>query len=116
MDPQRFVEQVLDDESLTDGVADDEARLLTAWAIQQVEAKVAAAADTDTASAETAAVRRRCRALAGVVAALYYDEDVDAAARQWKALGNDQDLGLLPDLPVVDGVKQLLNWETERER
>lgn len=116
MDPQRFVEQILDDESLTDGVADDEAQLLTEWAIRQVEAKVAAAADVEAARAATADVRRRCRAVAAVVAAIYYEDDLDAAARQWTGLGHDQDLGPLAGLPVVDGVKQLLDWETELER
>lgn len=115
MEPQRFVERILDDEALTDGIADEEAKLLLRWAVDQVERQVAPLEDPQEASERTQAVRKRCRALADVVESLCYDEDEETAHRRWSELGNHQELAPLRRRSPVVVVEQLLKWESVRE-
>jgi hypothetical protein len=88
LDPRPFIERLLDDEGLTGGLADPEARVLLVGLVERLEKRLAAVADTDTVAAEccTHEVRQRGRKIARLVAALCYETDPVAARGLWSEL------------------------------
>jgi hypothetical protein len=115
MKPQPFVELLLDNESLTDGIGDAEAKLLMDWALSAVEAEVARLDDREEALDVTAAVGKRCRRLAKVAEALCYDEDLPKAQAAMASLGHAHDLAPWLSAEPSAFVRQLLEWEKQIE-
>src|SRR3954453_22041379 len=96
MDAKRFLDHLSGDEGLTDGIADAEAKAILTWVRATVKAVVAKAKDEDAAWKATRDAAERARGITKVVAALCYDEDPLAAAKQWAALGHKETLDGLP--------------------
>lgn len=86
MDVRRNVERILDDEGLTDGLADAEASLLLAAMTDAVERELAGRSPEE-ADAQLEVIRRRGRVLGRIVAYVCYDDRRADAERLWRELG-----------------------------
>ncbi len=79
MRAEAFVSRILDDEGLTDGLNDPEARLLVEWLVQQVET-IAGVADSEPAAwKQVEALCKRARAIRRFVSLWYHAGDHGAA-------------------------------------
>jgi hypothetical protein len=81
MQAEPFVSRVLDDEGLTEGLNDPEARILVEWLVGQAEDVAQEAGDEAAAWKRLEAVCRRARAIRRFVSLWYHSHDQGAAAQ-----------------------------------
>ncbi len=79
MRAEMFVNRVLDDESLTDGLNDPEARLLVEWLVERVEGIADKAESEPAAWKQVQALCKRVRAIRRFVSLWYHTGDRGAA-------------------------------------
>ena len=113
MDAKPFVEHVLDDEGLSDGLADDEAKVLIDWLTAEIERQIPRQPSTEAAWAVTRALAARARRIARVTERLYYQSDAAEAARLWSAGGSTHSLTELSNKDPVKSIAQLIQWEQQ---
>lgn len=111
MDPRRFVERILDDEALTDGLADPEGKLVLEWAVAVIERQVASASNNEEAAAITNTVRKRGRTISRCILAACEDEDTERTQQLLAELGHAG-----RSLPIgaerfQEVTRQLIEWE-----
>lgn len=109
-DAKRLVDRVLDDEGLTDGLGDDEARVLVDWLVLQVEA-AAASQSEENASAACDDLRRRARVIRRIALDLCESGDIESAKARKPQWADRVDR--LPTSDPVAIIRQLLAWEQE---
>lgn len=103
MDPQAFVELVLEDEGLTGDLDEAAASCLVEQMTSAVKSLVAKSADEDEAGIKVAKARKNGRSLARI-AAHFQDGDTDQARQEAAGLGwawPDKRLGNASDLIVA---------------
>jgi len=101
--PAKFLERLSQDEGITGGIADDEAKLLLAALKNELAKQLTgkSAADAEAAYANVAARGRR---LGKIVSAWCYDGQPDEAKRLWAEGGGK---GTLDGLSTDDAVKAM---------
>ena len=103
MDPQAFVELVLEDEGLTGDLDEAAASCLVEQLTSAVKSLVAKSADEDEAGIKVAKARKNGRSLARI-AAHFQDGDTDQASQEAAGLGwawPNKTLGSASDLIVA---------------
>jgi hypothetical protein len=109
MGERELLRSVFEDEALTRGLGDPEARVLVEWLVEQVEAQAGA----PTARAQVLALRRRARAISRFV---YLWSHQGAAAAAYQLAATERFPWPLPTgwLDPVDLMQHILVWESER--
>ena len=114
MRAEPFVSRILDDEGLTGGLNDPEARLLVEWLVGQVEGVARTAASEPAAWRQVEALCRRGLAIRSFVTLWCYRRDPGAAAQlaaaerfAWPLPASDQD-------DPFDILQRILTWEQTR--
>jgi hypothetical protein len=110
---RQLVSQVLDDDALTRGLRDPEARVLVEWLVERAEDVAAEASCSMAAASQVAKLRRRGRSISHFVA-LWCHLDEPGAAGQ---LATAERLNWpLPDGPVdpCELMQNILNWEEQQ--
>ncbi len=116
MDADLFVSRVLDDEGLTDGLNDPEARMLIEWLVAEVEI---IAGELDSERAIWREVEDLCRRIRGIrrfVSLWCHRQDHGAAAQ---LAGAERFAWPLPPPDELDPcwvMEQVLNWEQAHRR
>jgi hypothetical protein len=111
MDVQPLLNQIADDESLTAGLADPEAKVLLDWLRQQIKTQVAHAATNAEGRSRFDSLRKRSAAYSRLIAAWCIDADETLARQLWKELGLTGSLDSLPHTDALAAMKQLLGTE-----
>ena len=116
MDAGRFVSRVLDDEGLTDGLNDPEARMLIEWVVAEVE-HIAEELDAEPAAwREVESLCRRVRGIRRFVSLWCHRQDHSAALQ---LVGAERFAWPLPPADELDPcqiMEQILNWELSHRR
>lgn len=112
MNIKKHIERVLDDEGLTSGLADPEAKVLMDWLVHNLEAKLPRTKSDAAARELTKTEAARARRLAAIIDKICYNDDRAAAERLWNAAGRTQALNTLPAADPVAVARQLIQWET----
>ena len=105
-----LLEPVLDDELLTRGLGDEEARLLIDWLVDQAELMVKRLACVDRCRDEIARLCRRARGLSRFVYLWCYQACHGAACQ----LAASERFGFplpLPEVDAYDLMREILNFE-----
>jgi hypothetical protein len=111
MDAKPFLEHLSDDEAISGGIADAEAKLLLNWLRTSVKKAVSGLKDEKAAWDAVAMLKERARSISKVVSALCYDDEPAEAQKHWTLLGYKQPLSAAPATDAVAAVKQLVAWE-----
>jgi hypothetical protein len=111
MDAERFVSRILDDECLTTGLNDPEARLLVEWLVEQVERIAAVAADEASAWDQVGALCRHARAIRRFVELWCHCGDHGAASQLAAAQRFSWPLPVSDDTDAFDVLQAILDWE-----
>jgi hypothetical protein len=112
---RRLLSQVLDDEALTRGLGDAEARVLVEWLVERTESLVSADDSEDRARYELGRLRRRARSISRFVA-LWCHYGERGAAGQFAAA--ERLNWPLPDdeADPCDLMQLILEWEDQHHR
>jgi hypothetical protein len=104
---------ILEDDSLTRGLGDAEARVLVEWLVEHVEANQAGAGSEERARAELAFWCRRARAIARFVSLWCYHNDHGAACQ---LAATERFVWPFPatDVDACDLMVDILAWEKEQ--
>ncbi len=113
MDAERFVSRILDDEGLTNGLNDPEARLLVEWLVEQVERIAASATDEEAAWNEVGALCRHARAIRRFVELWCYHDDHGAAAQLAGVEKFTWPLPVSDETDAFDLLQAILAWEAK---
>lgn len=113
MDAERFVNRILDDEGLTSGLNDPEARLLVEWLVEQVERIAGAATDEAAAWNQVGALCQHARAIRRFVELWCITHDHGAAAQLAAAQRFAWPLPVSDETDAFDVLQAILNWETK---
>jgi hypothetical protein len=113
MDAERFISRILDDEGLTSGLNDPEARLLVEWLVDQVERIAGPATDEDSAWNQVGALCRHARAIRRFVELWCLSGDHGAAAQLAAAERFTWPLPVSDENDAFDVLQAILNWETK---
>jgi hypothetical protein len=95
VDPQNFIDRMLETESLTDKLEDEQADLLLKWGVIQLKQKLAEIEDGEAAGEYTNALMgfmRTLNQIAGDLENLQPESLVQLAERRKKALGAGQEM------------------------
>ena len=101
MDATPYLEQIADDEGLTDGLADEEATVLLRWLRARLTKDLAPIRDAATGDKAAQKLFERTRAIAKFIDAYSYGGDEKAAEARRLALGLAEPLTSLPDDAVA---------------
>jgi len=112
---RRLLSQVLDDEALTRGLGDAEARVLIEWLVEQTEWLVSSAGSEERACETLARLRRRARSISRFVS-LWCHLGERGAAGQFAAA--ERLNWPLPDdeADPCDLMQLILEWEDKQQR
>ena len=112
---RRLLSQVLDDEALTRGLGDAEARVLVEWLVERAESLVSADDSEDRARNELGRLRRRARSISRFVA-LWCHHGERGAAGQFAAA--ERLNWPLPEdeADPCDLMQVILEWEDQHQR
>jgi hypothetical protein len=115
MPARQLLSQVMDDEALTRGLGDEEARVLVEWLVERVEAMAAAEKSESEACDELGRLRRRARSISRFVT-LWCHSGERGAAGQFAAA--ERLNWPLPDdeADPCDLMQVILEWEDQQER
>jgi len=105
MDATPYLEQIADDEGLTDGLADDEATVLLRWLRARLAKDLAPIKDAVTGDKAAKKLFERTRAIAKFIDSRCYGGDEKAAEARRLALGLKDPLASLPDDAVALAMK-----------
>jgi hypothetical protein len=95
IDPQNFIDRMLEVENLTDALEDDEADFLLKWGVAQLKQKLGEVEDDEAAGEYTNALMgfmRTLNQIVGDLENLQPESLVDLAERRRKALGAKQEM------------------------
>jgi len=106
----KFRERLSQDEGITGGIADDEAKLLLDAMTNELAKRTAGKSAADAEAAYTN-VASRGRRLAKIVSAWCYDGEPDEAKRLWVEGGGQGKLDALSTDDAVAAMKVLLSME-----
>jgi hypothetical protein len=111
MQPDQFISRIMDDEGITDGLADPEARLLIEWLVEQAEGIAANSVEENAAWKEIEALCRRARSIRQFVALWCHREDHAAATQLAGAEKLDWTLPSPDCNDPFEVLQQILVWE-----
>jgi hypothetical protein len=115
MPARQLLSQVMDDEALTRGLGDEEARVLVEWLVDRVEMMAAAGTDESEAREEVSRLQRRARSINRFVT-LWCHSCERGAAGQFAAA--ERLNWPLPDdeADPCDLMQIILEWEDQQQR
>ncbi len=111
MGPDLFINRILDDEALTSGLQDPEARLLIEWLVEQVEHIVQHRPDEASAESRIQILCRRIRGIRRFLSLWCYAGDRGAAAQLAAAERFAWPLPGPEDVDPCDILQRILCWE-----
>lgn len=116
MQAERFISRILDDEGLTDGLTDPEARLFIEWLVERVEAIADKNGNEPAAWKQVEALCKRARAIRRFVSLWCHRGDRGAATQ---LAGAERFPWPLPDGDCDDAydmLAQILSYQNETGR
>jgi hypothetical protein len=115
MDAGRFLDQITDDESLTDGLADEQAASLVQWTLDRAQALLSTIDDAAKAGKAIGALRVRARAISQAVQKICDESDPAAAAGLLGPRFDESWCAPLPADDPSDVLSRILRRESENE-
>lgn len=115
MDATPFIDRILDDEGITGGLKDAEAKVLVDWLIASLKQRIRAVSDESKAEEISRTLRRRARRIAKITELLCEQHDTHSASEIWKESGSKHSLDELELRDPTGVVKRLIQWETEHD-
>lgn len=111
MDAESWLNRIRDDEGITDGLGDDEARVLLDWLCDRVRRRVQSSNDRAAVARDVQEEIRLGRFLGQTIARLCEDRDLASAQQLWAKEKRRPNLAELDAGDPTGALKKLIAWQ-----